>query len=318
MQGTVLTTADAQCGSMVDILLCTFNGAAFLPAQLDSIEKQTHRHWSLFVSDDGSTDGTLSLIENFAQRVGSERVYVFTGPKCGFAKNFMSLIERPQIDAPYIAFADQDDVWLPEKLERAIHVLEQQGEGPALYAGRTRYIDAHDRVLGESTLFVKQPSFANALVQSVGGGNTMMINRHVINRMRSAAQRLDIYSHDWWLYLFVSALGGFVFYDSKPLVLYRQHSSNVVGMNTTWSQKWRRIQMLWAGDFAHWNECNIAALAYFRPQMSPGIGKIFDCFVRARKQSFFMRIANMYAAGVYRQTTLGNVGLWFAILTNKI
>ena len=315
---SVLSSPAFQSPALVAIVLCTYNGEQFLQAQLDSIEKQTHRHWVLFVSDDGSTDKTLSLVGDFAQRVGTERVHIFAGPRRGFAKNFLSLVRRPQIDAPYIAFADQDDIWLPEKLQCALAFFEKKEEGLALYAGRTRYIDEHDHVLGESTLFSKPPSFANALVQSIGGGNTMMINRHTLNSLRDAPQSLDIYSHDWWFYLLVSALGGTVFYDPKPLVLYRQHGSNIVGMNTTWSQKWRRIQMLLAGDFSQWNMRNIAALAYFRPQMSAHIQNIFDCFVRARKQTLFRRIASMKAAGVYRQTALGNAGLWFAIFTNKI
>jgi glycosyltransferase involved in cell wall biosynthesis len=309
-------TADSEL--TVAILLCTYNGEKFLQAQLDSIAKQSHQNWCLFVSDDGSTDRTLDLIERFSNSVGTERVQLFSGPGRGFAQNFLSLLARPQIDVPYIAFADQDDIWLPEKLARALSVLQSHRAIPALYAGRTRYIDEQDQILGESTLFLKPPCFANALVQSIGGGNTIMINHHVFKVMRTTPHPIDIYSHDWWFYLLVSALGGSINYDPQPYVLYRQHSANVVGMNTTWKQKWLRIQMLLAGDFAKWNDRNIASLEFFRPQMSTQIQQIFDTFVRSRKQGLLQRVFGMKAAGVYRQTTLGNAGLWFAIITKKI
>lgn len=305
-------------GLTVAILLCTYNGEQFLQAQLDSIAKQSHPNWLLFVSDDGSSDGTLHLIERFASEVGPDRVHLFSGPGQGFAKNFLSLLIRPQIDAPYIAFADQDDIWLPDKLTRAVSVLQSYRTVPALYAGRTRYIDEQDQILGESTLFLKPPSFANALVQSIGGGNTIMINYHTLKVMRAVPYPLDIFSHDWWFYLLVSALGGPIYYDSEPYVLYRQHRANLVGMNTTWRQKWLRIQMLLAGDFAKWNDRNIASLRFFRPHMSSQIQHIFDAFVRSREQGLYQRMAGMKAAGVYRQTALGNAGLWFAIMTNKI
>ena len=305
-------------GLTVAILLCTYNGEQFLQAQLDSIAKQSHPNWLLFVSDDGSSDGTLHLIERFSKVVGPDRVHLFSGPGQGFAKNFLSLLTHPQIDAPYIAFADQDDIWLPDKLTRAVSVLQSYRTVPALYAGRTRYIDEQDQILGESTLFLKPPSFANALVQSIGGGNTIMINYHTLKVMRAVPYPLDIFSHDWWFYLLVSALGGPIYYDSEPYVLYRQHRANLVGMNTTWRQKWLRIQMLLAGDFAKWNDRNIASLRFFRPHMSSQIQHIFDAFVRSREQGLYQRMAGMKAAGVYRQTALGNAGLWFAIMTNKI
>ena len=305
-------------GLTVAILLCTYNGEQFLQAQLDSIAKQSHRNWSLFVSDDGSTDGTLKLIERFASVVGPERVQIFSGPRRGFSQNFLSLIVRPEIDCPYIAFADQDDVWLIEKLACAVAAIKDHATTPALYLGRTRYIDGQGQVLGESAVFSKPPRFANALVQSIGGGNTMMINQQTLERLRAIAHPLDVVSHDWWLYLLVTALGGLVYYDCRPWVLYRQHGQNLVGMNTSLRQKWHRIQMLLAGDFRRWNDRNIKALSLIRPQMSEQICAVFDAFVYGRQQGLYRRVTSMLAARVYRQTNLGNLGLWFAILTNRV
>jgi glycosyltransferase involved in cell wall biosynthesis len=299
--------------------MCTFNGADFIDQQLESIAKQTHAQWRLFVSDDGSTDDTLLRVEQFARRFPAGQVIVFAGPEKGFAKNFISLLGREQLDCPYIAFADQDDLWLPGKLSQAINILQAiDPQTPALYGGRTIYMDGQDKLLGESALFTQPPSFANALVQCIAGGNTMMLNRRALELVQLASERADIVSHDWWMYLVVTALGGQVHYDPVPMVLYRQHQGNVVGMNTSLMQKFHRIVWLLAGKFRDWNARNIAALLPLRPSMSAAAQECFDAFRAARVQGLRLRLRNMRKAGVYRQTLLGNLGLWFAIVTGRI
>lgn len=311
-------TADAGLAK-ITIVMCTYNGARFLQAQLDSIAAQTVQDWQLWVSDDGSSDQTLGLIQEFEARYAAGKVVLFHGPQAGFAKNFLSAISRPQLDTPYIAFADQDDVWLPHKLERALDALQAyEPNQPLLYSSRTCYIDAQDFKLGESTLFSKPTSFANALVQSIGGGNTMLFNQQTLLLLKSYTAGHEIISHDWWLYILVSAFSGATYYDPVPSVLYRQHHENIMGMNTGWRQKWHRIQMLMAGDFKKFNTCHIAILSNYRLQMAPESLAVFDTFVRARQQGFLGRLWGMYRAGVYRQTFLGNLGLFFATLTNKI
>ena len=105
-------------GYSVAILLGTYNGERFLEAQLDSLESQTARHWKLYVSDDGSTDATLDIIQRYQSKWSADKIQYQLGPQKGFAQNFLSLACDPDIKADYFAFCDQDDVWLPEKIER--------------------------------------------------------------------------------------------------------------------------------------------------------------------------------------------------------
>lgn len=303
----------------ITIVMCTYNGKRFLQEQLDSIAQQTFQNWKLLVSDDGSSDQTLELIQQFSDRYPAGKVLVFQGPKSGFAKNFLSALSRPQLDTPYIAFADQDDVWLSDKLERAFNTLESlDQQEPLLYASRTCFVDEHNDVLGKSTLFSKAPSFYNALVQSIGGGNTMLFNQAALRLVLRYTNGAAIISHDWWLYILVSAFSGVTVYDPRPTVLYRQHGNNLMGMNTGLRQKWHRIRLLLAGDFRKWNECHIAILSQYRDSMSKDALVVFDAFVKARKCRLFGRLFWMYRSGVYRQTFLGNLGIFFATLTNRI
>lgn len=128
----------------VHILLATYNGAKYLQAQLDSIARQTHRHWTLTVSDDGSTDETVNIVKAFAQS-SPHTVNLLQGPCTGSStRNFCHLIQHAPSGAEQdlYAFCDQDDVWLDTKLERAVQWHAQHLEQPVrLYCGRTQFVN---------------------------------------------------------------------------------------------------------------------------------------------------------------------------------
>jgi glycosyltransferase involved in cell wall biosynthesis len=157
---------------LVVILLCTFNGARFLAEQLDSLEAQTHQNWVVIASDDGSTDQTLELLQQYQAKWPAGKLTIRSGPQKGFCQNFLYLACDPQIKVSYYAFCDQDDVWLPTKLSVALEniVVNQEGQTPYVYCGRTRYVNDRLEPCGISPLFIFPKTFRNALVQSFGGG----------------------------------------------------------------------------------------------------------------------------------------------------
>lgn len=229
----------------VAILLCTYHGQHYLAEQLDSFAAQTHRHWEVWASDDGSVDDTHSILLGYQQNWPSGRLSIHNGPAEGFAANFLSLTCKASIEADYYAYSDQDDVWEVDKLERAVNWLQTVPEDiPALYCSRTRLVDANNNEIGVSPLFTKPPSFANALMQNIGGGNTMVFNNAARNLLREAGENIPIITHDWWAYMVVTGCGGQVFYDTEPTLRYCQHNGNLVGMNATWPARFKRIRML--------------------------------------------------------------------------
>ena len=194
----------AAASGHVAILMGTCNGARFLAAQLDSIAAQSHRDWRLVVSDDGSTDATRAILEGFA---AAHAVEIRDGPRRGFAANFLGLAGDPGIRADFYAFADQDDLWHPDRLACGIARLAALAPGvPGLAGGRTRRSTRTGGSLGLSPAFRAPPSFANALVQSIAGGNTMLFNA-AAKRLFEAALGLEVVAHDWWAYQLVSGAG---------------------------------------------------------------------------------------------------------------
>lgn len=303
----------------VAILLCTYQGEKYLAAQLDSFAAQTFPSWKLWVSDDGSTDATLDELKAFAERRKPGQVTLQAGPRKGFVKNFMSLICEPTLHADYYALSDQDDIWHPDKLERALKWLRDVPQGqPALYCTRTELVDGAGQPIGFSPLFTRPPAFANALMQNVAGGNTMVMNNAARDLLLEAGADIDVVAHDWWIYIVVSACGGRVYYDSEPSLRYRQHGDNLIGANAGLSARLLRIKMLFEGHLKMWTNQHIQALSPLLPKLTPANLVIYNRFISARQRSLLPRVVGIIRSGVYRQTLLGNLGLLAAALTNRI
>lgn len=301
------------------VLLCTFNGAQFLDEQLSSILQQTHSQWTLYVSDDGSTDATLEILNAYQRRLGPTKLVILKGPQDGFGKNFMSLIGNQHIKADYYAFCDQDDLWFPDKLQRSIFALQSlPAHTPGLYCSRTRLIDEQRRHIGFSPLFNRSPSFNNALVQSIAGANTMMINDQARNLLCRVDRDAPIVAHDWLTYMIVSGCGGITVFDPTPSIDYRQHGGNLIGANSSIRQRVERLGKMFTGRFSSWSEQNLIALKNLRPFLSPSSSRILQQFEAARKSPLAQRICLMQKAGIYRQTLQGNITLLIAAAMNKI
>jgi glycosyltransferase involved in cell wall biosynthesis len=308
----------ARVNPKIAILLCTKDGAAFLSEQLQSFADQTHKNWILFASDDGSLDETHDLLARFAEQY-DRHVAIREGPRQGARANFLSLALDPTIEADYFAYSDQDDIWYAYKFERALEWLATIPDNvPALYCGRTELIRIDGQSCGLSPLFVSPPSFRNALVQNIAGGNTMIFNR-AAKKLLESAEALDVAAHDWWTYQVISAVGGAVRYDPQPTIKYRQHPSNLVGSNLGWKARMARVRMMTKGRFIHWNEANISALRRISSSLMRSDNRmIVEEFAKARSGRILNRLYYFWKSGVYRQTFLGNLGLLAAVLLKRI
>lgn len=302
----------------VAVLLAAYNGERFLDEQLQSIIRQSHENWIIVVSDDGSTDGTLALLQRYQQQLGEQRLRVIEGPRQGFVANFMALASDLSIQAEYFAFSDQDDIWHRDHLKRALDWLQSfDTNTPALHCGRTRLIREDGQPFGVSPLFSRPPAFGNALVQSLAGGNTMVFNRSA-RQLLAHTRDQPIVSHDWWTYMLISGAGGRVHYSAIPSVDYRQHGGNLVGSNSSVKDRLHRIRRMFAGHFQDWNDLNVAALTHCLDLLNEESRHTLHTFAKTRNASLLARLRGVGRSGVYRQTTPGNLGLVLAALLGKL
>jgi glycosyltransferase involved in cell wall biosynthesis len=218
----------------VQVLLATYNGEIYLREQIESILAQT-MPVNVLARDDGSRDGTVAILEEYARRYPERFTLLSAEASTGSAKgNFLRLMEAATAD--YVAFADQDDVWVREKiaLERdAMQGLEQQygADCPLLVFSDLTLVDEELKVLYESMW--KQQGidatnihrFARIVAQNVATGCTELINRPLLQLAMKMPE--DAFMHDWWVAMLASGFGASAVV-SQPTVFYRQHSHNVL------------------------------------------------------------------------------------------
>jgi glycosyltransferase involved in cell wall biosynthesis len=307
------------------ILLAVYNGAAHLAEQVQSFADQTCPDWDMIASDDGSTDASPALLAEIAARWGANAqtphaVTLLDGPRRGFVRNFFHLLHHVPQTASWAALSDQDDVWFPDKLARAQAALAALPQDrPALYCARSLICDEALSPVRVSTLFQRPVGFRNALVQSVGGGNTMVLNRAALDLVRAAVTEAEeAAAHDWWLYQIITACGGTILRDPDPVLFYRQHGGNAIGANTSVKGRLYRLLFIMGRRFSAWNEINLRALAASAHRFTPEARQVLDSYAAARQGGLGARLRALWASGVYRQSRRGTVALYVACLLKRL
>lgn len=206
----------------VAVVMSTYNGARYLEEQVESILAQEGVDVRLYVRDDGSTDGTVEKLERWASAGALE---LLDGGNLGVTRSFLLLVSQVAERHPYVALADQDDVWHTNKLLRATTRLSELDPSlPAAYCSEYTYCDQDLVPRGRSHLNRIGVDFQRMLYENVTSGNTMVMNQ-LLARAISRAGLEGVYTHDWWVSLVATAIGTLVFDDFSSLE-YRRLSNN--------------------------------------------------------------------------------------------
>jgi glycosyltransferase involved in cell wall biosynthesis len=221
----------AMTNSKVAVLLSTYNGEKYLDEYLSSLSAQEWREITLVVRDDMSSDKTLEILKR-NQGLSNFRFLILPSDgNLGPAQSFFRLLAEAGDGFDYYAFSDQDDVWLPEKISRAVKKLEPVSKNvPALYCSRLEYVDEKLDHLQWSRI-PRRIGFGNAIVENIATGCTTVINKTARELILSSIPLMCL-MHDWWCYLVVSCFGQIVF-DDHPGIKYRLHGGNRIGAATT-------------------------------------------------------------------------------------
>lgn len=219
----------------LSIALCTYNGTRYLPDQLESITQQTRLPDELVVGDDASTDSTPALLEDFARRAPFPVTIHRHTSNVGSTRNFDHTIQRCSGDI--IALSDQDDVWLPEKLARIEAAFEAHPQAGIVFSDAL-IVDANLTSMGlcMSDTVYKAPDTRDRL--ATPEAFRLLLRRNYITgaTMAFRAQYRPLISpisphwvHDYWISLLIATQAAIVPL-TEPLILYRQHASNQIGL----------------------------------------------------------------------------------------
>lgn len=304
----------------VEIVLSTYNGGIFLPDQIDSILPQSHSDWRLLIRDDGSLDDSPAIALEYAEsRPDKIRLIDRPGENLGACQSFARLLQHA--DADYIMLCDQDDVWLPGKIEATLekmHALEAQygKDRPLLVHSDFKVVDENLHLLADSGWHYQKTDPRNGaflnrlLVQNVATGCTVMLNRPL--RDLALPVPPEAIMHDWWLALVASAFGktGFVI---DPLLLYRQHHLNAVGAKS-WGVG-RFLQQLYSPEefrdaFLQTQQQAGAFLDRYHDRLSPEDRQMVRAFSQLDSLGFFAKRFSLLRYGFFHPGLARKVGMF--------
>ncbi len=216
----------------VAVLMSTYNGEKYLTAQLDSILNQRGVSVTLFVRDDGSSDGTKSILNEYAEK--HSNIHLNFAENVGVGKSFMNLLYSAPDSFDFYAFADQDDIWLEDKLSEAAKLLSESGK--LLYVSNMECVDKYGVSMGmrwatdDKKLFLTPEGIVSANVLC---GCTMLMSAEFVKLICDESKRpsdivLRLKNHDGWIAAVAALYDGLIF-DNRSFIKYRQHGENVVG-----------------------------------------------------------------------------------------
>ncbi|WP_257985253.1 glycosyltransferase family 2 protein [Bacillus sp. T33-2] len=285
----------------VQVLMSTYNGEKYVVQQIQSLLDQDHRNLQILIRDDGSRDDTLSILEQFSRK--NKNIIFIKGANEGVISSFFELVLNASEDADYYAFCDQDDFWKPSKVSRAVKLLDKEdSDVPLLYLSRLDIVDEQLSFLKHSQIPPQGISLKNAIIQNIATGCTIVFNKAMLTLFKSHIPQVEKVSmHDAWFYLLGTAFGK-VIYDEQSHILYRQHSSNTLGMadNKLKSAVVRYKAFKKQGHLKPFTLQTEEFYRLFKPQLNGQQRKLIEDFLNNRN-SFFRRLMYAGSTPLYRQ-----------------
>ena len=304
----------------IAVVLGYYNGEKYINEQVKSIFDQSIKDIDLYISDDNSKKIFKKSLINIEKKY-MDNIFIFNrSHNLNISKNFLNTLNELPNKYNYFAFSDQDDVWFPDKLEIAIkNIAKYPQNKPVLYCSRLIVTDSDcKKQIKKSSLYKKKPSFANAIVQNIASGNTMMFNKCAKELAIKNLSNIEVAAHDWWIYQIVTASGGIVIYDPYPSIKYRQHSNNALSANNSYKERYKRIKMLLKGQYKHWNDLNTKALLSCQDTLTDENKLTLKYFVKSRESTFLLNLFYLRISKVHRQNLIGNIALIFALIIKRV
>ena len=322
----------------IAILLSTYNGEMYVEELLNSLRDQKYQNWDLWIRDDGSGDNTVAIIKQFQTKLAAlgrkNSVYLTEGENIGVTGSFFTLAEAAERNYDAFAFCDQDDIWHPDKLERAASALQayqadssgsssSDDEKPFLYHCRQWMVSDEQPSVRKMSPIPKRTGFENALVQNQVVGCTMVINPALRHMMLKAFRRYGIdvsahvIMHDWWCYLLTSAFG-VIHYDPHPSISFRRHhhssSPAATGFLTALEQRAAKMQTRSWSVIHILNQANCFRQLHGECNLSKMQHRLLHDIVRLKKAGLSFRLKYFIFGRHHRSTRMETLIFRFLVV----
>jgi len=297
----------------VIVLLSSYNGEKYIEEQLESILNQTYKNIEIIVRDDGSTDNTLEILKKYEKQ---KNIYLEHGNNLGFLKSFYWLLENTK-EADYYSFADQDDFWLENKIEKAVNTLNNMDQGKAaLYFCDYDYYDKEMNFISHKKPFNTELTLQNSLVSFICSGFTCVINNE-LKRLFLQMPSEKLFMHDYFLLLLGISFGN-VFYDKNVYAKFRRHGKNssFFSGNIIKTYFWRIKKFLLQDEFEFKKKWKVFFDVY-RNEFNERDKKILKLFAN-EKYRFDYALRKAFYKKRYRTSFFDELTLRFIFLIGKI
>ena len=301
----------------VKIILCTFNGEAHIKEQLDSILNQTYSNFSINVYDDQSSDNTLTIIEDFSRRHPKINISIVLREKnLGYYKNFIRALLDLNSEDDLIFLCDQDDVWLPTKIEQVIDKYKKNNL-PFFYFSCRYIVYKNLEIKKIAPKKTDYPiTFFHLFFQNLAGGNTIAINKLLLTKIKKFNNLFSYTIHDWEIIAIASSIKNCVLYfDKTPTVFYRQHSNAAIGTNDSLKAYYNKIIL----TLSLQNKKEISKRLNFfllnKKNLLPEHNKFIKQIKSYRDMNFFQRLINIRQISFCKyRYNFAKRGLWFIFI----
>lgn len=279
----------------VKIILCTFNGQKFIEEQLYSIFNQSYKNFSIDIYDDFSKDNTVPIIKTILKKHPKINARLLIRKKnIGYYKNFMKALIDTQLNNELVLLCDQDDIWLPNKIQKVIDKY-QKSDLPFFYFSRRYIVDENLNFKKIIPSKIDYPiTFFHLFFQNIAGGNTIAINHILLKKIKNFRYLLVHTIHDWEIFsIALTAKDCIIFFDETPAILYRQHSAAAIGLNDDYKDFFKKIYSTLSLKYKKAINMRLNFFILNSEHLGPDQLKFIKHIKNYRNKSFFHRLINI-------------------------
>lgn len=288
----------------VAVIMSTYNGESFIREQMESILEQTYKNIEIIVRDDGSKDGTVAIVKEYQKK--HKNIKLYEGENLGFVKSFFELLKLTEAD--YYSYADQDDIWIENKIELAVNSLNKlDNTKPNMVFGNSDYYDENMSFIGTGEKN-KEYSFLQALFACIGQGMTMTVNKKTRDMIIENMPK-SCFFHDWWTYLLCIGLGN-VEYNNVTTVKYRRRKQNATSEGQGYIRllMWRIKNLLFKNGMKDIKQQMLNFKEIYYNDLTEENKKIIDLFSN-EKYNFFIALKKAFYPQRIRRSLIDDLML---------
>jgi glycosyltransferase involved in cell wall biosynthesis len=292
----------------VDVLMATYNGEKYVDDQIESIEAQSFKDFSILISDDGSSDSTLAHVEKMSEKYRNITNVSSSNHIKGVRGNFLFLSNKT--NAEYAFFCDQDDYWLPQKVELSLQKMKEMEQEfgktiPLLVFTDMKVVDSslsvmHDSFEVSSGIDPERIAFKYILTKSIGAGCSMLVNRVLLDMLKKTPGNQPMIMHDWWASLIAAGFGAIGHVDT-PTSLYRQHQGNLVGAKANSFAALPSLINSLTEKYEATYEQAVSFREVYGAQLDSERSCQLDAFIATGSGGVFSRLLSLFRSGAWKK-----------------